>query len=303
MAGLLPDEGHPRTAVVALIDGMAGAGKTTLAVHRAHRVAHRFPGGSLYVNLRGYDRDGSVMDPSDALTAFLVALGVAPNSVPDGLDARAALYRSVLADRRALIVLDNARDTEQVRPLPPGTTGSAPLRFDDRKGATPWPRTERYVLRAIVGHAAAHGFDDHAWRTACALDVYFNRLGFWHDLTEINSAALNAARATGDRAGQAYALCGLGFAHTQLGRTDQALRYRTRALELFREIGDRYLEADVLRHLGASHRADGDRDAARAAWSRALVLLAEADDTRASLYELDAEDAGAHAGDEECAVR
>ncbi|MFD9326778.1 BTAD domain-containing putative transcriptional regulator [Streptomyces sp. NPDC060065] len=488
---LLPDgDGPPGTAVIGVVDGMAGTGKTTLAVHWAHRIAHRFPDGSLYVNLRGYDPGGSRMDPGDATGMFLMALGVAPQAVPEGLDAQAALYRSVLADRRVLIVLDNARDTEQVRPLlpgtpgslvivtsrsrlsglvaghgahpltlppltaeeslelltrrlgaarvgdepeaasaivdlcarlplalaivaaraahhpdfrltdivdelrydhgsldafvvggdastdvravfswsyhalspeaaglfrrlalhpgpdistaaatalagapprqvralltdltgasllierapgrfvfhdllrayaaelaetediertrnsallrmhdhflrtahnassvldpfretiplPPSTTGSEPLRFNDRAQATAWLRTERYILRAIVEHAATHGYDEHAWRTAWALDVYFNRLGYFHDLLEINSAALNAAQKLGDVSGQAYSLSGLGVAHSQLNHAKLALPYLERALDLFRDAGHTIGQARV--HRGLAYLAN-----------------------------------------------
>ncbi|MFD8734585.1 BTAD domain-containing putative transcriptional regulator [Streptomyces sp. NPDC059618] len=488
---LLPGEGHPETAVIGLINGMAGAGKTTLAVHWAHRVAHRFPDGSLYVNLRGYDRGGSVMDPSEALETFLVALGVAPQAVPEGLDAQAALYRSVLARRRVLIVLDNARDSAQVRPLlpgtpgclvivtsrsrltglvaghgahpltlgpltadearamltrrlgaarveaepeaaeaivglcarlplalaivaaraahhpgfrladvveelrethgsldafaggdahtdaravfswsyhalppaaaelfrrlslhpgpdigtasaaalaaapvrpvrallteltgasllgehapgrfafhdllrayareladtedsaerreealrrmhdhylhtthhasaiinplretlslPPSTTDGGTVRFTGRRQAMRWLRTERHVLRAVVEHGAAHGYEHHAWRTAAGLDLYFDRLGFWHDLMEINSAALRAARAVGDRTGEAHALRGLGFFHTRFAHSAEAQRDLGRALELFRAEGDGPGEARTRRCL--AYQANGE---------------------------------------------
>jgi transcriptional regulator with XRE-family HTH domain/tetratricopeptide (TPR) repeat protein len=108
--------------VVSAIVGTAGIGKTALAVHWAHQASARFPGGQLYVNLRGYDT-GQPMTAADALAGFLYAFGVAAEGWPRDLDARAGLYRSLVARMRLLIVLDNARDAEQVRPLLPGSPG------------------------------------------------------------------------------------------------------------------------------------------------------------------------------------
>jgi DNA-binding SARP family transcriptional activator/tetratricopeptide (TPR) repeat protein len=102
------------------VSGTAGVGKTALAVHWAHRVRDRFPGGQLYVNLRGFDPTGSPVSPAEAVRGFLDAFAVAPERLPAGFEAQVGLYRSLLAGRRVLVVLDNARDAEQVRPLLPG---------------------------------------------------------------------------------------------------------------------------------------------------------------------------------------
>jgi DNA-binding SARP family transcriptional activator len=115
-------DGRP-TVGICVIDGMAGIGKTTFAIHWAHRVARHFRDGQLYLDLRGFDSSGSATAPADALYALLCSLGVPAARIPDGLDARAGLYRSVLAGKRVLVVLDNARDVRQVRPLLPGTQG------------------------------------------------------------------------------------------------------------------------------------------------------------------------------------
>src|SRR5439155_13006044 len=115
------DGEQPTAVVISALSGTAGIGKTALAVHWAHRVADRFPHGQLYVNLRGFGPSGSTMDPAEAIRGFLQALGVSAQRIPTDLDAQAALYRSEVAGRRILLVADNARDAEQVRPLLPGS--------------------------------------------------------------------------------------------------------------------------------------------------------------------------------------
>ncbi|MBV9448816.1 MAG: tetratricopeptide repeat protein [Streptosporangiaceae bacterium] len=114
------DEGVAGTLVISAIGGAAGVGKTALAVHWAHRIADRFPDGQLYVNLRGYD-PADPMPAADALARFLRSLGVPGQDIPAEEDERAARYRSILAGKRMLLVLDNAGSVEQVRPLLPGS--------------------------------------------------------------------------------------------------------------------------------------------------------------------------------------
>ena len=109
------------TVVISAIGGAGGIGKTWLALHWAHRNAHRFPDGQLFVNLRGFDPSGTPMTPEDAIHGFLDALGVETASIPPTFEARTALYRSLLAARRMLILLDNAADPAQVVPLLPGS--------------------------------------------------------------------------------------------------------------------------------------------------------------------------------------
>jgi transcriptional regulator with XRE-family HTH domain len=118
------DEGAPGQMAIAAISGVAGAGKTALAVHWAHRVTARFPDGRLYVNLRGYDA-GQPMAPGDALAGFLRELGVPGQDIPADLEERAAKYRTLLAAKRMLILLDNAGSVQQVRPLLPGAMACA----------------------------------------------------------------------------------------------------------------------------------------------------------------------------------
>jgi tetratricopeptide (TPR) repeat protein/transcriptional regulator with XRE-family HTH domain len=111
------------TVAIAAIAGMAGVGKTALAVHWAHQHADRFPDGQLYVDLHGFDPGGPPVEVATAVRRFLDALAVQPERMPTDVDARLDMYRSMLAGQRMLIVLDNARDADQVRPLLPGSAG------------------------------------------------------------------------------------------------------------------------------------------------------------------------------------
>jgi DNA-binding SARP family transcriptional activator/tetratricopeptide (TPR) repeat protein len=124
---LLPDADSATTpAVVFAIDGTAGVGKTALAITWAHQVANRFPDGQLYVDLRGYS-PGVPLTPIEVLAGFLHALGLRGADIPSVVDQAAAAYRSLLADKRMLVVLDNAHDADQVRPLLPAGPGCVAL--------------------------------------------------------------------------------------------------------------------------------------------------------------------------------
>ena len=112
-------------AAISVLSGTAGVGKTSLAVYWARRVSARFPDGQLFASLRGFDPAGAALEPGDALRGFLEAFGIPDARIPADLAGQAGLYRSVLAGKRVLVLLDNARDEQQVRPLLPASPGCA----------------------------------------------------------------------------------------------------------------------------------------------------------------------------------
>jgi DNA-binding SARP family transcriptional activator/tetratricopeptide (TPR) repeat protein len=146
LTGLLDDCGGQKPIVIAAISGTAGVGKTALAVQWAHQVAGRFPDGQLYVNLRGYD-PAQPVSATDALAGFLRSLGVSGEDIPAEEDERAARYRSLLASKRMLVVLDNAGTARQVRPLLPGNPACAVV------------VTSRDSLAALVARDGARRLD------------------------------------------------------------------------------------------------------------------------------------------------
>lgn len=126
LAGTL-ERARGGAVVVSAIDGMAGIGKTVLAVHAAHRLTARFPDGQLFLDLHGHTPGTPPIEPAAALASLLRAIGVPGERIPDSLDERAGLWRSRLAGRKALVLLDNAADAAQVRPLLPGAAGCLAL--------------------------------------------------------------------------------------------------------------------------------------------------------------------------------
>ncbi|MGC4813612.1 ATP-binding protein [Micromonospora sp. DT228] len=158
-------DARPAAAAIVAIDGTPGVGKTALAIRWAHRVADRFPDGQLYVNLHGFDPVKAATDPADAVRSFLDAFGVDPHRIPTTLDAQAALYRSLLSGRRMLIVLDNARDSEQVRYLLPGAPGCLVV------------VTSRTVLVGLLALNGAHPLTLDTLSDDEARTLLANRLG------------------------------------------------------------------------------------------------------------------------------
>lgn len=147
------DSSGPR---VGLITGVAGVGKTGIAVHWGHRVQEHFPDGTLYADLRGYDGHHTPTEADDVLGRFLRSLGVAADRVPAAREERAALYRSLLAGRRMLVVLDNVRHYAQVRDLLPGV-GECCVVVTSREALEDlvvWPPQARVQLRVLAEREA-----------------------------------------------------------------------------------------------------------------------------------------------------
>jgi len=164
MDAVMDGEGQGSALPITVIVGTAGVGKTALAVHWAHLVAARFPDGQLYLNLQGFG-PGTAVTPAVALRGFLDAFGVPPQRIPATLDAQAGLYRSLLAGRRVLIVLDNARDADQVRPLLPGAPDCLVV------------VTSRDELSGLVSAEGAHPLTLDVLAAQEARQLLANRLG------------------------------------------------------------------------------------------------------------------------------
>ncbi|MCG5472635.1 tetratricopeptide repeat protein [Micromonospora sp. LAH09] len=158
-------DGGPAPVTILTLSGTAGVGKTTLAVNWAHRVADRFPDGQLYVDLRGFDATGTEVTAVEAVRGFLEALEVPPEQIPTHLPAQVGLYRSLLASRRMLVLVDNARDIGQVRPLLAGSPSCLVL------------VTSRNRLAGLVAAEGARPIDVGLLSAAEAWQLLARRLG------------------------------------------------------------------------------------------------------------------------------
>lgn len=174
--------GESGAVIISAIGGTAGIGKTALALRWAHQAADQFPDGQLYVDLRGFDPSGTPMDPAEAVRGFLDAFEISPQKIPAAPAAQSALYRSLLAGRRVLVILDNARDARQVRPLLPGSPGCLAL------------ITSRDELADLVAHEGAPPLALDLLDPAEAVELLARRIGHDRVQAEMDAAAELAER-------------------------------------------------------------------------------------------------------------
>jgi tetratricopeptide (TPR) repeat protein/DNA-binding XRE family transcriptional regulator len=237
LTGLLDraDTQAPGAVAICAIGGTAGVGKTALALHWAHQVARQFPDGQLHVNLRGYDPD-QPMAAADALAGFLRALGVPGQDIPAEIAERAARYRSLLAGRRMLVVLDNAGSAEQVRPLLPGDPACAVV------------VTSRDALTGLVARDGARRLDLELLPQEDAVGLLRTLIGARVDADPAAAAVL------------ASQCCRLPLA-LRVAAELAAARREAPLADLVDELTDRQRRLDLL-------NADGDpRSAVRAVFS------------------------------------
>ena len=216
-------DGQDSGTLAVAIQGSAGVGKTTLAVHVADLIRSRFPDGQLFVNLRGFDETAAPASAGAVLLDFLVALGAGSDKIPASVDGRAALYRSLLAGRRVLVVLDDARDPDQIRDLLPASPGCLVL-VTSRNEMTGLVAEGAYLLRLDPFSAAEA-------RTLLADRVGAARAEQEPDAVD-ELIGLCARLPLALSVASAYAV-----AHTQFSLAEIAAEFRSRRLDLL-DTGD-----------------------------------------------------------------
>ncbi|MGW7415049.1 helix-turn-helix domain-containing protein [Streptomyces sp. NPDC054863] len=233
------------TVVLSAIAGAGGVGKSWLALHWAHRNADRFPDGQLFVDLRGFSPDGGPMDPSVAVRGFLDALGVEPSRIPVAPHAQAALFRSLVADKRMLLVLDNAADTAQVIPLlPGGDTCTVAV-------------TSRNRLSGLITGHGAHHLAVGTLTDTEARGLLTARLGAVR--IDAESAAVDElVRLCGGFPLALSIIAGRAHTHPQLSLADLAGELRDSALDV---LDDADPAASLPAVLSLSHHALSDEEA------------------------------------------
>jgi len=223
------EPGTPTTVTISAIDGMAGIGKTTLAVHAAHRLTTRCPDAALFLDLRAHTAGQEPVEPAAALDTLLRALGVPTDAIPAELDARAALWRAELATRRMVVVLDNAATAAQVRPLLPGAAGSVVI-VTSRRRLTDLEAVQQVSLDVLP--------------PSDAFDLFDRVAGAGHVLAEPDQVA------------EVVRLCG----HLPLAIRIAAARLRSRPMWTVAHLAERLAEGQ--RRLG--ELVTGDRSVAAA---------------------------------------
>ncbi|MDX3192613.1 tetratricopeptide repeat protein [Streptomyces sp. MN03-5084-2B] len=228
--GHRPGGSGARSVVITAVDGAGGIGKTTLALHWAHRNQDRFPDGTLHVNLRGYG-PGTPATPSEALSGFLRALGFPARAIPAEVEEQSALLRSLLAGKRVLMVLDNARSSDQIRPLLPGTPGCMVL------------ATSRDSLTGLVVTDAAHRL------TLDLLDI--------DEAHALVTGILGADRvaAEPDAVAELVRLCARLPLALRIAATRAAAHPHQRVDDVVADLADDRTRLDVLSETGDEHAA------------------------------------------------
>ncbi|MDT7786853.1 MAG: hypothetical protein QOF58_5272, partial [Pseudonocardiales bacterium] len=202
------------------INGIGGVGKTALALQWAHGVADRYPDGQLYVNLRGFDTRAEPLDPLTVARDFLLALGIPAKDIPSSEDALVAAYRSALAGRRVMLLLDNARDAEQVRPLLPGGPGNLVL-------ITSRNRLSGLVAREGAQPVALDVLDDQA-----AVDLLTERIGAERVAAEPDAVSRLVERCAGLPLALGIVAARAAFGDTLTALADELEQERLDALDL-----------------------------------------------------------------------